>query len=511
MTHADTHTRARQESRPLTERDDAPQLRKPPHSEEAEHSVLGALLIDNAAIATVPELSEADFYRHEHRLIFAAIESLIAAGGLADVITVFERLKEAGKHQDIGGLPYLNALAQGVPSASGIKRYAEIIIERATRRALIARADEIAAEAFNPQGSTALDIIERAGTDLRAITERRKLGSRRVPLLDVGQLEQAAQSVRWLVKHVIPSDSVGMFFGASGTFKSFVVLDLALHIAHGMPWMGRRTMRGPVLYIAAEGQAGMWPRVVAWHRARTKPINGVPFYVVPQAVDLGMDAWRVVDAAQAQGVTPALVVVDTLSQTFAGEENSAPEVSAYLRALGTRFRALWGCAVAVIHHSGHNATERPRGSSALRANLDWMHGLSRDDKEMLATLSCQKQKDGDLFEDATFSLTVQQVGTDDDGDRITSLVARHLSSREEEQEAQEAEQTAGRGGKRSLLMSLARNGMKFNDLRKAFYEDCGLTTPDAQRQAFFRAMTAAKKAGTFEVAEGFIVFPRGAA
>jgi hypothetical protein len=166
--------------------------------------------------------------------------------------------------------------------------------------------------------------------------------------------------------------------------------------------------------------------------------------------------------------------------------------------------------VAVIHHSGHNATERPRGSSALRANLDWMHGLSRDDKEMLATLSCQKQKDGDLFDDATFSLAVQQVGTDEDGDRITSLVARHLSSREEEEEAQAAEQTAGRGGKRALLMTLARNGMKFTDLRKAFYEDCGLTAPDAQRQAFFRAMSAAKKAGAFEVVEGFIVFPRGA-
>ena len=503
MNHAEAHH--------LTEReDDLSRLRKPPHSVEAEQSVLGALLIDNAAMAHIPDLSEADFFGREHRLIFAAISGLIGAGHVADIITVFERLQESGKQQDIGGLPYLNDLAQCVPSASGIKRYAEIIVERATRRALIARADEIAAEAFNPHGTTAADIIERAGTDLRAITERRKLGSRRVPLLDVGQLEQASQSVRWLVKHVIPADSVGMFFGASGTFKSFVVLDLALHVAHGLPWLGRRTAQGPVLYIAAEGQAGMWPRVAAWHRARHKPLQGVPFYVVPQAVDLGVDAWRVVDAAQAQGVTPALVVVDTLSQTFAGEENSAPEVSAYLRALGARFRALWGCAVAVIHHSGHNATERPRGSSALRANLDWMHGLSRDDKEMLATLSCQKQKDGDLFDDATFSLAVQQVGTDEDGDRITSLVARHLSSREEEEEAQAAEQTAGRGGKRALLMTLARNGMKFTDLRKAFYEDCGLTAPDAQRQAFFRAMSAAKKAGAFEVVEGFVVFPRGA-
>ena len=489
----------------LPEVDEYSRLRKPPHSVEAEQSVLGALLIDNAALAQIPDLTAADFYRHEHRLIFAAAQALISAGTLADVITVFERLQAAGQALDVGGLPYLNDLAQSVPSSAGIKRYGEIVAERALRREIIAAADNIATEAFNPQGTTASAIVERAGTDLRSLTERRKLGSHRVPLLNVGQLEQMAQSVRWLVKHVVPADSVGMVFGASGTFKSFLVLDMALHIAHGLPWLGRRTKQGPVVYIAGEGQAGMWPRVVAWHRARGLSMKDVPFYVVPQAVDLSADAWRVVDAVQVAGITPALVVVDTLSQTFAGEENSAPEVSAYLRELGTRFRALWGCAVALVHHTGHTATERPRGSSALRANLDFMLGVFRDDKELLATLTCVKQKDGDLFEDASFSLTQYTVGADEDGDRVTSLVARHLSTAEEREEAQELEQKAGRGGKRSLLVTLAQNGMRLQELRKAFYEDCGLTNPDAQRQAFGRALNAAKRDGVLEVAEGYIL------
>jgi AAA domain/DnaB-like helicase N terminal domain len=485
--------------------DDVSRLRKPPHSVEAEQSVLGALLIDNSALAQIPDLREADFYKHEHRLIFGAAEGLIGGGTLCDVITVFERLQAAGKALDVGGLPYLNALAQSVPSASGIKRYAEIVAERATLRALIAKADEIATIASNPQGSTAADIVERASTDLRTLTERRKLGSRRVPLLNIGQLEQMAQSVRWLVKHLVPADSVGMVFGASGTFKSFVVLDLALHIVHGLPWMGRRTAQGPVIYIAGEGQAGMWPRVMAWHRARGLSMKDVPFYVVPQALDLSVDAWRVVDAAQAAGVTPALVVVDTLSQTFGGEENSAPEVAAYLRELGTRFRALWGCAVGLVHHTGHTATERPRGSSALRANLDFMLGVFRDDKELMATLTCVKQKDGDLFSDATFALTPYTLGTDEDGDKVTSLVARHLSSAEEVQEAAEAEVKAGRGGKGQLLISLMQNGQREAELRKAFYQDCGLDNEEARRKAYYRARSAAIQSGFLEIAEGYVL------
>lgn len=489
---------------------DEPRLRQPPHSLEAEQSTLGGLLQDPAALGLIAEvLTAADFFRHEHRLVFAAISEMASAGTPVDVITVFERLQALGQAQDVGGLVYLNQLANCVPSAANIRRYAEIVAERATLRQLIASSDEIATAAFNPQGRNVVQLLDDAKVALGRIEARSKGPRRHIPLMRLDDLREQSEAVRWLVKHVLPAEAVGMMFGGSGTFKSFIALDAALHVAHGLPWMGRRTAKGPVLYIAAEGGAGLWARVDAWHRARNLRYSDADFFVVPAAVDLSNDAWRVVDAAQAVSHTPVLVVVDTLSQTYVGEENSAQEMAAYLRELGTRFRDLWRCAVLLIHHSGHSATERPRGSSAIRANLDFMLGVFRDEKEMLATVACAKQKDGDTFADATFQMRVLELGHDEDGDRITSLVARHLSNQDEVEQAQEAEQKAGRGGKRSLLLNLAQNGQRYRDLRKAFYEDCGLTSPDAQRQAFHRALNAAKKSGQLEIAEGYVLILGG--
>ena len=116
------------------------QLRIPPHSIEAESSVLGGLLLDNGAWDRVGDLlTDGDFYRYEHQLIYAAIGGLINASKPADVITVYEHLQSLGKADEIGGLAYLNSLAQYVPSASNIRRYAEIVRERSILRKLVTR------------------------------------------------------------------------------------------------------------------------------------------------------------------------------------------------------------------------------------------------------------------------------------------------------------------------------------------------------------------------------------
>jgi replicative DNA helicase len=143
--------------------DEVARLRVPPHSIEAEQSVLGGLLLDNAAWDRAGDtLSEGDFYRYEHRLIYAAIGNLIGASKPADVITVFEQLQSLGKAEDCGGLAYLNALAQSVPSAANLRRYAEIVRERAILRKLIEASDEIATNAFNPQGRAVSQILDEA-------------------------------------------------------------------------------------------------------------------------------------------------------------------------------------------------------------------------------------------------------------------------------------------------------------------------------------------------------------
>lgn len=485
-------------------RDSVTNLRIPPHSVEAEQSVLGGLLIDGKAFAKVSEvINDGDFYRWEHRLIYGAVRDLTGAGSEIDVITVFEALQGLGKAEDVGGLAYLNSLAQSVPSATTVLRYAEIVRERSLLRGVIEATDRLQQRAFGRESIGA--VLDEAKAEFGVIELRRGPGARKVPMLDMAAMRESAASVRWVVKGVIPAESLGMLYGASGTFKSFIALDAALHIAHGMPWMGRRTSQGPVIYIAAEGGAGLWKRIAAWHRQRRLQWQGAPFYVVPVAVDLCVDAWRVVDAAQAMGVHPSLVVVDTLSQTYAGEENSANEMAGYFRELGQRFRALWSCAVMLIHHSGHSATERPRGSSAIRANLDWMFGVFRDEQEMLATVACQKQKDTEGFGDASFRLLPHVLGQDEDGDEVSSLVARHLSSVDDVREAMEDEHRAGRGGHNHLFMSLLCNGQKESELRSAFYADCDADSAEARKKAFQRAKAWALKSKLIEVADGVVI------
>ncbi len=143
--------------------DEVARLRVPPSSVEAEQSVLGGLLLDNSAWDRVADLlGESDFYRYEHRVIYGAMASLVDATKPADVITVFEQLQSLGKADDCGGLAYLNALAQSVPSAANIRRYGEIVRERAVLRKLVQASDEIATSAFNPQGRPVSQILDDA-------------------------------------------------------------------------------------------------------------------------------------------------------------------------------------------------------------------------------------------------------------------------------------------------------------------------------------------------------------
>ncbi|WP_422097444.1 replicative DNA helicase [Variovorax sp.] len=173
------------------------QLRIPPHSIEAESSVLGGLLLDNTAWDRMGDLLvDGDFYRHEHKLIFAAIGGLINGSKPADVITVYEQLQTLGKADESGGLVYLNSLAQYVPSASNIRRYAEIVRERSILRKLVSASDEIATNAFNPQGKTVDKILDEAEQKIFNIGEegtRMKQGFQSMDSLVVELLDRVTE------------------------------------------------------------------------------------------------------------------------------------------------------------------------------------------------------------------------------------------------------------------------------------------------------------------------------
>ena len=239
----------------------------------------------------------------------------------------------------------------------------------------------------------------------------------------IPELGESTKNIRWLVKNVIPADSMGMIFGASGTFKSFLALDLCLSVANGKAWTGRKTDFGAVGYMAAEGGAGIYKRIVAWQNKIPPPSR---FHVC--TVPLLLSAKEEVAALRQSIINlpeiPKLIVIDTLSQTFAGDENSSSDIASYLRMINSEIREPFGATVLVVHHSGHSASERPRGSSAITANVDFLLGCFRSNPESLnARLEVTKQKDGDKVKGLYFDLERRVIGKDEENEEISSLVA----------------------------------------------------------------------------------------
>jgi replicative DNA helicase len=147
-------------------------LKVPPHSVEAEQSVLGALLIDNQAFDRIADIVGADdFYRDDHRRIWRHIVKLIEAGKPADVVTVGESIEASEDKDRVGGVAYLGLLAQNTPSALNIRRYAELVRERAVQRRLAQVATEIAESALNPAGKDVGQILDEAESRIMEVGE----------------------------------------------------------------------------------------------------------------------------------------------------------------------------------------------------------------------------------------------------------------------------------------------------------------------------------------------------
>ena len=215
-------------------------LRIPPHSIEAEQSVLGGLLLDNQAFDKIADLvGEDDFYRDEHKRIYRQIRKLLERGKPVDVVTVAESLDLAGEGADTGGLAYLGELAANTPSAANIRRYAEIVRERAILRQLVTAGDEIAGSAFNPLGRDPKQLLDEAEAKVFAIAEsgfRHQAGFQHINPL----LTQVVERIQELHDRDNPSDITGIptgYHDLDGKTSGLQPGDLL--IVAGRPSMGK--------------------------------------------------------------------------------------------------------------------------------------------------------------------------------------------------------------------------------------------------------------------------------
>ena len=222
--------------------DDLPlgQLKLPPHSLEAEQSVLGGLMLDNDAADKIGDVVGADdFYSDAHRIIYRHVTQLIADGKPADVVTVSEALASTQKLDYVGGLPYLGALAQNVPTAANIRHYANIVRERSILRQLAATAADIAELAFNPLGRNAKMVLDEAEAKVLHIAEQGSRGSQNFQ--EIGKLlATVVDRIETLYNRDDPSDVTGVptgFADLDRMTSGFQPGDLV--VVAGRPSMGK--------------------------------------------------------------------------------------------------------------------------------------------------------------------------------------------------------------------------------------------------------------------------------
>ncbi|MDO9598864.1 MAG: replicative DNA helicase [Azoarcus sp.] len=217
-------------------------IKLPPHSLEAEQSLIGGILLDNAAWERIADLvNEADFYRDDHRRIYRHITKLIDFGKPADVVTVFESLEKNGEAEQAGGLAYLAEIANNTPSAANIRRYAEIVRERAILRKLVAVGDTIAASALSPSGKDAKMLLDEAEARVFEIAEA---GARHTSGFQSIQpiLKQVVDRVQELYDRDSPSEITGVPTGfADLDDKTSGLQPSDMLIVAGRPAMGKTT------------------------------------------------------------------------------------------------------------------------------------------------------------------------------------------------------------------------------------------------------------------------------
>jgi len=230
-------------------------IKLPPHSVEAEQSVLGGILLDTSAWDKIVDLiSERDFYRFEHRLIYRHIAQLTDHAKPVDVITVAESLEGNAELDKAGGLSYLGSLAQNVPSAANIRRYAEIVRERSIMRKLAEVGSDIATSAYNPAGRDADQLLDEAESRVFEIAEageRGRQGFVHIPPL----LSKVVERIETLYGRDGSSDVTGIATGFTDLDRMTSGMQPGeLIIVAGRPSMGKTAFAINIAeHVALEG------------------------------------------------------------------------------------------------------------------------------------------------------------------------------------------------------------------------------------------------------------------
>lgn len=315
-------------------------------------------------------------------------------------------------------------------------------------------------------------------------------------------------SMAWVVKGLVPQKGLGVFYGPSGVGKSFLLLDMVCAIAEGEAWFGHRTTRAPVIYLCLEGAAGFVGRVKAWQTARGRPFPDLVRMVVqPFSLHKPEDVYELLRAVRCHVKTlpaelgPPVIVVDTLNRAMAGaDENGSADMGLSLEACSLLVERTAGL-VLLAHHSGKDADRGPRGHSSLVPAADASIAVARSGQKR--HWKAMKVKDGEDGVTGSFELETVILGSDADGDEVTSCVVHRDANPVAEANAPELSASL-----KNALLSLqeavhqceaaGEGGRAVADLevwREALYTRCTASTPSGKRNAFHRARAELQERG----------------
>ena len=235
----------------------------------------------------------------------------------------------------------------------------------------------------------------------------------------------------WLIYKYLPENATILLYGETGSYKSFIAIDMACSIATGSNWQGHKVTQGEVIYICGEGLQGINKRIKAWgiHNNIT---TDIPVFVSQRSVSI-LDSESATEAQEAvqelittEKITPKLVIIDTLARSLGGDENSNKDITLFIAYLDKYLKDEFNVSILVVHHTGHESKNRPRGASAISGNVDASFFLKKDGD--LSTLSSIKMKDMEKSKTLMFTPIIQDIGDkDDEGYPITSLVLESLA------------------------------------------------------------------------------------
>jgi AAA domain len=261
---------------------------------------------------------------------------------------------------------------------------------------------------------------------LRFENKKKSADTRRFLLVPFHELLLGTTSL-YLVKGLIPRIGIVVVWGPPKCGKSFWIFDLAMHVALGREkYRGRRVISGPVVYCAFEGANGFNARAAAFRKRHNIASDlKVPFLLMPMRMDLIKDHAELIASINDQCESPmlsggpTLVVLDTLNRSLRGSESSDEDMTAYLNAADA-IREAFNCVVAIVHHCGVDST-RPRGHTSLTGTVDAQLAVKRDAADNVL-VTVEHMKDGPEGDVIASRLEKEEVGTDEDGDPITSCV-----------------------------------------------------------------------------------------